>query len=87
MIAFKDFAPRVLKEGGVFSDSTFQTLQEAVDAASRWCEHAHVVPLNVETVLLPNMYDSEEEGSKDVHLKTHETVDWHQIVRVWYLAK
>ncbi|HEX7901420.1 MAG TPA: hypothetical protein VF950_26915 [Planctomycetota bacterium] len=41
----------------------------------------------METVLRPDIYDSGEEGSKDVHVRTSEPVDWHQIVRVWYLAK
>lgn len=87
MIAFKDFAPRVLDKGGLLSEKTFQSLQEAVDSANRWCESQRVVPLNVETVVLPDIYDSDQEGSKDVHVRTRELIEWHQVVRVWYLTK
>jgi hypothetical protein len=87
MIAFKDFAPRLTAKAGLFSPNTFETLEAAVAAASRWCEKSNVIPLNVETVVLPDIYDSDQEGSKDVHVRSGEVVDWHQIVRVWYLAK
>jgi hypothetical protein len=88
MIAFKDFAPRLLQEGGMFSASTFETLGEAVDGASHWCAEHGILPLNVETLLLPDIHDSSEEGSEDVHLTTGDRgTEWHQIVRVWYLTK
>ena len=87
MIAFKDFAPRVLDSGGLLREKTFQSLTTAVEEASTWCAHRNVIPLNVETVVLPDIYDSGQEGSKDVHVRTRDIVEWHQIVRVWYLAK
>lgn len=87
MIAFKDFAPRMTDPGGVFSRKTFEPVTEAVESASRWCEKNNVIPLNVETVLLPDIYDKRQEGSKDAHVLTGNLVEWHQIVRVWYLAK
>ena len=87
MIAFKDFAPRVTDPGGMFSAKVYENLEAAAAAASRWCEHSNIIPLNVETVLLPDIYDKKQEGSKDAHVMTGNIVQWHQIVRVWYLAK
>ena len=87
MIAFKDFAPRVTDPGGMFSRKVFESLEAAVASASRWCENSNIVPLNVETVLLPDIYDKNQEGSKDAHVLTGNIVKWHQIVRVWYPAK
>lgn len=88
MIAFKDFAPQLLEKGGMFRAARFETLQEAVDAASHWCADSGIVPLNVETLLLPDIHDGNEEGSEDVHLRTgSKGTEWHQVVRVWYLAK
>ena len=87
MIAFKDFAPRVTDPGGMFSKKGFENLEAAAVAASRWCENSDIVPLNVETVLRPDIYHKGQEGSKDAHVMTGNLVEWHQIVRVWYLAK
>ena len=87
MIAFKDFAPEVTDPGGFLKSKKFQSLEAAVQSASRWCLEAGILPLNVETILLPDIYDPGQEGSKDAHVLTGNIVEWHQIVRVWYLAK
>jgi len=84
MVQFRDFAPRLL-ESGFFSDS-YETLRQALGDANVWIDENHIDVVNVETVVLPNIWDSGEEGTKDVDLsasgKTATT--WHQFIRVWY---
>ena len=86
MIAFKDFAPRMTDPGGMFSKKVFESLEEAAAAASSWCQNRNIIPLNVETVLLPNV-DPARDSSKAAQTPTGNLVDWYQIVRVWYLMK
>ena len=88
MIAFKDFAPRLTNEGGLLSHPEFQTLAEAVERASLWCGQNGIIPLNVETLLLPDIHADDAEGSADPHLVTGTSgTEWHQVVRVWYLTR
>jgi hypothetical protein len=88
MIAFKDFAPRMTDTGGLLGSPSFQTMEETVERASLWCEKNGVVPLNIETLLLPDIHDEGEEGSGDPHLVTGTSgTEWHQVVRVWYFTK
>jgi hypothetical protein len=66
----------------------YEALQQAVAAANQWVRQYGVSVLNVETVLLPNIYRSGEEGSADTHLVTAGEFrsEWFQVVRVWYEA-
>ena len=80
MIAFKDFAPQVVVKSGMFEAPAFESFQESVEAASRWCREAGIVPLNVETLLLT--------GSQEVQLPSGgRATERCQVARVWYLAK
>jgi hypothetical protein len=88
MAAFQDFAPRMTDAGGLLRAKEFLSLEETVETASRWCVENGIVPLNVETILLPDIHDDVEQGSTDVHLTTGERgTEWHQVIRVWYLTK
>ena len=87
MLRFKDFAPRRKTKGGFFSAEDYESFEKAAEAAGAWLRDSAIRPLNVETVLLPNVWDEGEEGTADGSLDTGNAATWHQIVRVWYEAK
>ncbi|GHB98522.1 hypothetical protein [Cerasicoccus arenae] len=86
MIRYQDFAPEKTAAGGFFKMPTFESLDECVAQANRWIEDNQLELINVETVVLPNMHISGEEGTSDVSLHTSGDMmsNWHQFVRVWY---
>jgi hypothetical protein len=86
MIAYHDFVPRVTDRGGLFKQAQFDTLRDALHEANAWIGERHLKVLNVETVVLPNMHTSWEEGSEDASLRTSGEISamWHQFIRVWY---
>lgn len=86
-IAFKDFIPEKLSGGGFFSAPKYEEFTAALERLNDWKEkNRHYEIINIETVLLPNIYNSGEEGSTDSHLRTSGEMGsyWHQIIRVWY---
>jgi hypothetical protein len=86
MIQFQDFVPRMHAAPGIFREGEFQTFEEAVAAANKWIQANHVQVINVETVVLPNIWSRYEDGSADVSLGTSgdSPSRWHQFVRCWY---
>ena len=82
----KDFVPQKTK-GGMFKSGKIQSFQETLDDANNWiAENTQINVLNVETVVLPNIHESDEEGSQDTELWTggESSSHWYQLVRVWY---
>lgn len=87
MINFKDFLPERINPKDRRMSVGYQGLQNAVERANTWLNSQEDVRLvNVETVVLPNMYQSREQGSTDTAIRMRgERADiWHQFVRVWY---
>ncbi len=87
MIAFKDFVPQELESPRIFSAGKYALVDQAVEAANDWIRQNGVKVLNVETVVLPNMTNSGEEGTGDAKLRvagSDMASDWYQFVRVWY---
>ena len=86
MIAFKDFAPQQTTPGGLLALPEYEMFDGAVQTANAWIEQQGVQVLNVETVVLPNMWHSGEGGTGDTSLRTRDdfSSDWYQFVRVWY---
>jgi hypothetical protein len=86
-IAFKDFTPN-FEKAGFFSKTTYEPLQDCLRRANQWIEMENPKIINVETVVLPNLWDSDEEGSEDPELGTggESSSSWHQFVRVWHEA-
>lgn len=78
---FKDFAPKML-ESRLVGPTIFESFEEAVEAATRWVVEHEINVVNIETVVLPNIY--REDGTTDPELTTEATADWYQFVRVWY---
>ncbi len=90
MIAFKDFAPQPLKPGGLLSLPVYELFDGAVQAANAWIAAEGVPVLNVETVLLPNLWRSGGTGTGASLVRAQGgdfPVDWFQFVRVWYHAE
>jgi hypothetical protein len=86
MIRYQDFAPQMLSPPGFLSHATYEPLQVAVDAANAWIKEHSIHVLNIETVLLPNIWSRYEEGTSDPALGTsgESPSQWHQVVRIWY---
>jgi hypothetical protein len=61
-------------------------MEAAVAAANSWIKEYDIKIVNVETVVLPNIWSRYEEGPTDVALGTSGEMPshWHQFVRVWY---
>ncbi len=86
MLAFKDFAPRIVRPGTTFREPEWEALEAALEAANRWITEVEVDVVNVETVVLPNMWARHEEGTTDASLGSHASIGttWHQFIRVWH---
>ncbi len=85
-IIAKDFVPEKIK-GGVFKSSKIQNFQEVLEGVNKWrAENPNIEIINIETVVLPNIHDSQEEGSQDTELWTggESSSQWYQLLRVWY---
>jgi hypothetical protein len=85
-IAYRDFTAPQTKRGGVFSWADWANFSEAVAEANRWIAASGVRILNVETVVMPGIFKSDEQGTEDTAVLAggEATSQWHQFVRVWY---
>ena len=84
MIKFEDFAPKMVKSG--FFGREFESLEDALAGATEWIEFNSIKVINIETVVLPQIWDKGEEGTKDPELRVNGewTTTWHQFIRIWY---
>ena len=81
MYCFKDFAPQVVKKG--FFKTDYESFEEALNAANAWIKDHNIEVLNIETVVLPNMWN--EGGTADIkHTSSQSGSYWYQFIRVWY---
>jgi len=82
MIHFKDFAPQITKRS--FFKVEFESFAKALADANHWIETNHIDVVNIETVVLPEMWG--EEGTTDTNLTTSGDMmnSWYQFIRVWY---
>lgn len=89
MIAYQDFVPEKIASGGFFKMPSYESLNECLRQANRWIAANGIEVVNVETVVLPNMYAPGEEGSADVQLRTsgEMSATWYQFIRVWHVDK
>lgn len=86
MIQFRDFVPEMLAAPGLFKAGEYESFEGALTAANSWIKEYDIKIINVETVVLPNIWSRYEEGTTDVALGTSGEMPshWHQFVRVWY---
>ncbi|WP_420317992.1 hypothetical protein [Ekhidna sp.] len=88
MIQHIDFTPKVTKKGGLFKSAQIESFAEIMKEMNEWINSSTNEIMNIETVVLPNIHDSDEEGSEDTMLGTgrESSSHWYQIIRVWYKA-
>ncbi len=86
MIRYKDFVPQMLAEPRLFKPGEYESFDAALTAANRWIKESNAQIINVETVVLPNIWSRYEEGPTDVALGTSGEMPshWHQFIRCWY---
>ena len=87
MIRYRDFAPHRIR-GGLLHADKYEHIDAAVAAANAWLAESHIEPVTMETVVLPNIWSSNEEGTADGSVETTESMTsvnaWYQFLRVWY---
>ena len=83
-VAYQDFAPEITRSG--FFTRDIEPLSDYLRRANDWIDTVNPRIINVETVVLPNIWS--EDGSEDTDLRTSGDMlsSWHQFVRVWYEA-
>ena len=86
MLRYQDFVPKMTKPAAFLSPAEHESLDAALAAANRWIDENNVRLVNIETVVLPNIFSRYEEGSRDSSLGTsgESPSFWHQFIRVWY---
>ena len=89
MISFKDFVPEMISQPGFLKAAEHESFDEAVAAANLWIHQNKIKVVNIETVVLPNIWLRWEEGSTDGSIGTSgdSPSHWHQFERVWYRAE
>lgn len=87
MIAYRDFAPHVIKRGLLHSDD-YENFEAAVAAANVWLAESRIDLVCLETVVLPNISADTSEGTSEGRVETEEAMtsvnEWYQFLRVWY---
>ena len=86
MLHYRDFVPQMTNPPAFFKAATYESFDAALNAANEWIAQSGVPVLNIETVVLPNMWYPNEEGSGDtaLHQFGNALNLWHQFIRVWY---
>ena len=88
MLKYKNFVPRQTNAEGFFSEADYEDFDAAVAAADAWIERTGVDVIQIETVVLPNIFASGEKGPNDSYLKVRTSdgsrAHWHQFLRIWY---
>jgi hypothetical protein len=89
MLRHEDFVPKMVKAQKFLSPAEYESFDAALEDANRWIQENNIRVVNVETVVLPNIWSRYEEGSGDTSLGTsgESPSFWHQFIRVWYEAK
>ena len=87
MLQFKDFVPKQINPPGIFSPGEYEDIEDAMRAANEWLAESHAKLINVETVVLPNIWSRYEQGTTDPSLgiSGEDPSHWHQFIRCWYL--
>jgi hypothetical protein len=86
MIAFRDFAPQQVSPAALLQPARYEPLEQALADANEWISAQGVEVVNVETVVLPNVWGPYAQGTRDPSITTRGDfpVDWNQFLRVWY---
>lgn len=85
-IKYKDFLPAATERGGLFGGVDFSGFDTCVVAMNQWVAEQEVEIMRLESVILPNIHNVEEEGTTDTELHASAHTIWYQFLRVWYYA-
>ncbi len=83
-ILYHDFLPQETPRGGLFGGVDFSSFDSCVVAMNAWLEENPVDVLRMETVMLPNIHNVNEDGPSDTELHASSHTVWYQFVRLWY---
>ena len=91
MIKYNDFAVKVTKPGNWNKKPEIEPLEETLLRLNGWIEENELLVMNVETILMPNVYEKGSTATKSQGAyKSSEPSGianlWYQIFRVWYQA-
>jgi hypothetical protein len=86
MLKFRDFVPQQVASPGFLRPGEYESIDDALRAANEWLATHPVKLLNIETVVLPNIWSRYEQGSVDASLgiSGEDPSHWHQFIRCWY---
>jgi hypothetical protein len=85
MIVFRDFVAKVLTPEGFMKQPKLEPFDIVVHRANNWIRNEGIKVINVETVVLPNIHSTREEGTGDTYIVAGDASNsWNQFVRVWY---
>jgi hypothetical protein len=86
MLRYQDFVPKMTRPAAFLSPAEHESFDVALAAANQWIKENEIRVVNVETVVLPNIWSRYEDGSNDTSLGTsgESPSFWHQFIRVWY---
>jgi hypothetical protein len=86
MIAFQDFAPGQMSQATSLVAGQWQPFDQAVVAANAWIQQYAIHVISVETLLLPNVWNTVARGTLESRLHTTGDMSnhWFQVVRVWF---
>jgi hypothetical protein len=87
MIRYRDFVP-ARTAGGLLHSDRYEPFDNAVATAEAWISQAKVELISLETVVLPNIWSRDEQGTSDASVETEQAMtsvnEWNQFLRVWY---
>lgn len=86
MLRYHDFVPLRTAPPGFLKPAEYEPLAAALADANEWIKENDVRVLNVETVVLPNIWSRFEEGTHDpaLGISGDSPSFWYQVIRVWY---
>lgn len=86
MIAFQDFAPKQVTQNVGPLASQWEPFDQAVVAANGWITTNCVAVISIETLLLPNIWNTTARGTLEsrMHTASDMAIHWYQVVRVWF---
>lgn len=87
MLRYIDFVPKMIREPKLLQAGEHENFDACVAAANGWlAAHPGVKLIQLETVVLPNIWSRYEEGSSDAALVASVSYpnQWHQFLRCWY---
>ena len=86
MLRYQDFVPKMTKPAAFLSPAEHESFDAALTAANRWIKENEIRVVNVETVVLPNLWTSGSMGTADGNriLQPGFAQSWNQFIRVWY---